>query len=77
MNKIVPKITKKTEFTSTTSHIVPAIYSLSTNVIKYLGGKIIVRYWKNTGMEFIGNIRPDSINAGKKPIPKEIWLAKN
>ena len=29
------------------------------------------------GIEFIGNISPDNKSAGKKPIPKETWLARN
>ena len=61
----------------TISQTVPAINSLSIKVIKYLGGKIIVKYWKTKGIEFIGNISPESNNAGKKPIPKDTWLAKN
>ena len=42
------------EFIKTIFGIVPAINSLWIKVIKYLGGKIAVRYWKKIGMEEIG-----------------------
>lgn len=71
MNNIAPKIVRKIEFITTISNIVPAIYSLSTKIMKYFGGKIPVKYWKNRGMELIGKIKPESNRAGKKPIPNE------
>ena len=71
INKIIPKIVRKIEFIITISQIVPAIYSLSTKIMKYFGGKIPVKYWKNKGIELIGKINPESHRAGKNPIPRE------
>jgi len=76
-NKSNPRQAKNIELIVTTFQTVPAINSLSIKVIKYLGGKIIVKIWKNFGIELIGNIKPDKSNAGKNPIPRETWLAKN
>mgnify|MGYP006973136276 CR=1 FL=1 len=77
MNKISPSIVRKIELIITFSQTVPAINSLSIKVIKYLGGKILVKCWKNTGIELIGNINPDKRSEGRKPIPRETWLARN
>lgn len=34
-------------------------------------------YCKISGIEPIGKTNPDKSNAGRNPIPIEIWLAKN
>ena len=77
MNSTIPKIDKNIVFAITIFQIVPAINSLSINITKYLEGNIIGIYWKNLGIEFVGNIKPESISTGKNPNNNAIWLAKN
>ena len=73
----MPKIDKNIVFAITIFQMVPAINSLSIKITKYLEGNIIVIYWKNLVIEFVGNIKPESISTGKYPINNAIWLAKN
>ena len=37
----------------------------------------MVRYWKNTGIDLIGKISPDNINAGRNPATTDAILANS
>ena len=77
VNRIMLISNKNIEFGMRISQMVPAKKLFTTQVEKYLAGTIEATTLIAGGIELIGNNKPPSIRAGRKPVTRAIWLAKN